>query len=355
MAPVILRPFEKATALQTLKFLNACCALDNMEYPDKWSEVCNYCVFPELDAERAKMVWGEWREEYKEARGNLSFAMLKEMLAGDAMIYPHKTCPTCEAENTLDAGVRSLPTFANKVIFAYLDNGGTRECRVYSRTCSGCGTCVFPCHRVLKNRPGSKLPLPKKLANQWFVQYTELSIVSKMVIERYQSYLAVASPVPMENTTNVRSLLNETTRSNRDEFSMDECLKYAAGEYIPTPFSTHTTGRDALNPQRLSQAVYYNEMEQAVQNHGHSLMDTFDWGNMTEYQLYKLTFDIQEQQLIDNFTDHMFSSGFQYFSMDGLCQLVRDHCSFEYPVDRTHPYDKHAVMCPRSLVFLKDR
>mmetsp|Transcript_7309 Transcript_7309/g.18598 ORF Transcript_7309/g.18598 Transcript_7309/m.18598 type:complete len:298 (-) Transcript_7309:902-1795(-) len=39
-------------------------------------------------------------------------------------------------------------------------------------------------------------------------------------------------------------------------------------------------------------------------------------------------------------------------SLDGLCQLIRNHCAHVYPSDSAHPFDVHGILCPHSTVRL---
>ena len=121
-----------------------------------------------------------------------------------------------------------------------------------------------------------------------------------------------------------------------------------------TPYSGDK--RDTLHSERLADATYLYEMEQAVQNYGTSLLNVFDWGTLSEHELYLLSFDCMQQKLIDNFNDHVFRSdaGLEYVSVDGLCQLTRDHCRKLLGIDMNHPYDRRNLMCVRSLCKLKD-
>lgn len=203
---------------------------------------------------------------------------------------------------------------------------------------------------MLKDDSKSKLPIPLHLSCKLFVQYRARTIVSMKIIERFYLQFAYSNPIGFEASCGIRDGLKAKTSFNQTAEG------WADTEHGPIKF---VGARDGLNEQRLAEAIYHQFMESFVKEHGKSLMRTFDWGNRTELQLYRLTKDLIFHTLNGRYLKHM--SDYRddpenmcgnVTMMDGLCQLIRTTCAHEGPPDKTHAWDVYGVRCSRSVCKL---
>ena len=264
-------------------------------------------------------------------------------------MFTGDTCPTCGNKATLVDCEKAerVKGSINRPIVAYLDNGVTFAVRIYSRKCGKCQGVAFPFHHAPSDSPKSKLPLPAEFENDRFCQFGELTLISKVSIDRFNSHIALACPEPVESHCKIRTMLQKVI-----------------GGYMETEggSSKCEEERAALDRRRLSQAIFMQEMKIFVQRHATSLMPLFDWGTKTELELFKLVFPGMFEHARARFLNHMEVSRNcgapklcgEIFNLDGFCQLARTHCAHELGPDPTHPFDRSAVMCPASVVRCKD-
>ena len=359
---------------QEFRFLVAVLATQNKQWPDKWEAIVSYVGVEGLTAARALVIAQEMlldSPELETVFNDCGLTQARLEICGGVHIYPHDTCPTCFlATGETQSGsltpckeaVRAK-TCNGRPIVGYLDNGGSRRCTTYVRTCRTCGTRVFPFHREVAGKPGSKLAFPLQFEDKYFDQFGEQTIISKQIVERFRSNVALACPTPFSSTTQIRHRISKKCQESDavDEEALTALEYMAASEYGPVPHVCDE--RDMLDQKRLSEAVIWSEMKDFVQMHGTSLLTLFDWGSMSEFDCYELCKDGMWQVLRGNFVTHMAAGRAKglptlcgdYMSYDGLCQTVRDHCSFVIGPDPSHPFDRHAVLCPHSLTRLKNK
>ena len=178
-------------------FVHSCASLAELDYPEKWQDIIALVDCVLLTAGKAKSIRMDMLAADRSVLEVVSVeskSMHRDVIAGDVCIYEHNTCPTClEKSLSFDTAKRERPLFAKEVL-VYRDDGASRNARVFSMLCPLCETVVFPHHRVMKDASKSKLPICAKYRNERFVQYSELTVVSTKVLQRFLAHIAVGSP-----------------------------------------------------------------------------------------------------------------------------------------------------------------
>ena len=95
MAGILDLPAPLTTKAELQRFVNACCAVSNVKYSDKWEDIVSHVNIAGLSAEVARVLWMGIKDDYVELLNSDDLAMTRDVLCGGVFIYRKETCPGC--------------------------------------------------------------------------------------------------------------------------------------------------------------------------------------------------------------------------------------------------------------------
>ena len=349
------------------RFVMACRA--TTPYPDRWLDVMRFTNDGKISTPSvARSLWRDMVSTMGSSAAAPSRA-LREEIQGDVLIYPGETCPWCfkapsdnhaqsrVLESRADASLAPKPVFGRESV-AYRASGSVFRPRVYVRKCTRCDAMAFPTH--VEPVPGRKHGLPEMLDDCEFVSFTYETYVSKSLVARFMSHLAVSAPIPMEQYSVVYAMGQESSMKVRGEGAAPTfCV-----EGVPTVLLDGQ--RAVLPPKVFSEAVQMTFMLKFIRR-SRSLMKTFSWGpeGLSFRDRWRAAQSAIFLSLRENFLAHCAEGRARREDdgdkktvcgvavvFDGYCQLVRSHCDAELSTETTHPYQRHTKKCSNSVARL---